>query len=338
MGGLIAALLAPLPHARMYHTISTGFAGLIAARAALQTGRPVAITEHGIYLLERQIEIMMAEWIGDQVETSLALERDTPDLRDVWRRAFEHYGRTCYEMCDPIVALYAANSAVQRRLGAKPERLQVIANGIDVARFADIGNHRDPAHPTVALIGRVVPIKDVKTFINAAALVHAKRPGARFVILGPVDEDLAYANECQALVRELNLEGTVTFEGRVRIDAWMSRIDLVVLTSLSEAQPLVILEAGACGIPIVTPDVGSCRELVEGRGGADSAAGGIVTPPVAPKATAVAIETLLADDHLRDQMGQALRERIVRDYDHDTIIDHYRALYAAGARAPESGD
>ncbi|WP_454278433.1 GT4 family glycosyltransferase PelF [Sphingomonas sp. Marseille-Q8236] len=327
LGGLLAVLTAPLPRARVYHTISTGFAGLLAARARHQTGRPAFITEHGIYLLERQIEVMMAEWIGDQIDTGLQMERSVRDLRDLWVRAFTSYAEACYDACDPIVALYGENNAVQRRLGAKPDRVRAIPNGVDVHRFAHLADARDPARPVVALLGRVVPIKDVKTYIRAAAIVHDARPDIRFVVLGPEDEDPEYAAECAALVAELGLGDALSFEGRVRIEDWMARIDLLVLTSLSEAQPLVILEGGACGIPVVAPDVGSCREMIEGRGGSDSGHGGIVTPLVNPAATAAAIRQILDDPALRDRMGETMRERVKRDYDHPTIIGAYRRLY-----------
>ncbi|MEH3099448.1 GT4 family glycosyltransferase PelF [Sphingomonas adhaesiva] len=334
LGGLLAVLTAPLPPARVYHTISTGFAGLAAARARRETGRPAVITEHGIYLLERQIEVMMAEWIGDQVDTGLELERSVRDLRDLWVRAFSSYATAAYDACDPIVALYGDNSAVQRRLGASPTRLRVIPNGIDARRFAALPDARDPQRPLVALLGRVVPIKDIKTFVRAAAQVHAHRPDVRFAVLGPEDEDADYAAECRALVAELGLDAMFDFAGRVRIDDWLPRVDLLVLTSLSEAQPLVILEGGACGIPVVATDVGSCREMIEGRGLDDGGPGGIVTPLVNPAATADAILRLVEDPRRRRMMGEAMRRRTIRDYDHATIIGAYRNLYAQLASRP----
>ena len=331
LGGLLAVLTAPLPRARVYHTISTGFAGLLAARAARQTGRPAFITEHGIYLLERQIEVMMADWIGDQVDTGLELERDVRDLRDLWVRAFTSYATACYDACDPVIALYRENGEVQRRLGAAPSRLRVIPNGIDAGRFADLPDARDPAQPLVALLGRVVPIKDVKTFIRAAALVHAQAPEVRFAVLGPADEDAEYAAECRDLVAALGIGAVFDFAGRVRIADWLPRVDLLVLTSLSEAQPLVILEGGACGIPVVAPDVGSCREMIEGRG-PDDPHGGIVTPLVNPAATADAILALVKDPNRRAATGEAMRARVRRDYDHPAIIAAYRDIYRALAR------
>lgn len=325
-GGLLACLTTPLPPARVYHTISTGYAGVIAARAQRQTGRPAMITEHGIYLLEREIEVLMADWIGDQIDSGLAVERSVADLRDVWMRAFASYSSACYQACDPIIALYGDNSQVQHRLGAAPDRLRVIPNGIDTRRFETLPDRRDPDRPLVALLGRVVPIKDVKSFIRAAALVHARLPAARLVVLGPLDEDPDYVAECQALVTELGLDDTLRFTGRVAIADWLPRVDVLVLTSLSEAQPLVILEGGACAIPVVAPDVGSCREMIEGRTPGD-AHGGIVTPLVNPEATAAAIIRILADPAVRHAMGQTMRARVLRDYEHDTIIAAYRAVY-----------
>jgi glycosyltransferase involved in cell wall biosynthesis len=328
LGGLLAVLTAPLPRARAYHTISTGFAGLLAARASRQTGRPAFVTEHGIYLLERQIEVMMAEWIGDQVDTGMELERSVRDLRDLWVRAFTSYAGACYDACAPIVALYGENNAVQCRLGASPDRVRAIPNGIDSRRFAGLPDERDPAHPMVALLGRVVPIKDIKTFVRAAAIVHAARPDVRFAVLGPEDEDAEYAGECTRLVADLGIGHVFSFAGRVRIEEWLPRVDLLVLTSLSEAQPLVILEGGACGIPVVAPDVGSCREMIEGRGGRDAEHGGIITPLVNPAATAAAILRIVTEPGLRDRMGQTMRERVMRDYDHASIIGAYSSLYA----------
>ena len=73
LGGLLATLEHPLPRAKVYHTISTGYAGVLAARAALETGRPVILTEHGIYTNERRIELLMADWVADTVDKGHAL-------------------------------------------------------------------------------------------------------------------------------------------------------------------------------------------------------------------------------------------------------------------------
>ncbi len=280
LGGLFAVVEFPLPKAKLYHTISTGYAGLLAARAALETGRPALLTEHGIYTNERRIELLMADWVADTVDKGHALDDPRFDLRDMWVRAFEAYARTCYEGAAEVVTLYEDNQRAERALGADPSRLRVIANGIDLARFAGLEQAADDARPTMALIGRVVPIKDVKTFIAAAHVLRERIPDLRAQILGPLDEDEDYAAECRALVAALGLEGTVEFLGAVDVARHFPDIHVAVLTSLSESQPLVLLEAGAAGVPFVATNVGSCREIIEGRSDESPrlGAGGIVTP------------------------------------------------------------
>jgi polysaccharide biosynthesis protein PelF len=264
LGGLFATLEFPLPKARAYHTISTGYAGVLAARAAIETGRPAVLTEHGIYTNERRIELLMADWVADTVDKGHALDDPRVDLRDMWIQAFEGYARTCYEACTDVVTLYEDNQRAQRVQGATDKQLSVIANGIDLARFAKLKLAADDARPTMALIGRVVPIKDVKSFIAAAHLLKARIPTLHALILGPTDEDPEYFAECERLVRDLNVAETVEFTGTVNIVDFMERIHVCVLTSLSESQPLVILEAGAARIPFVATNVGSCREIIEG--------------------------------------------------------------------------
>jgi glycosyltransferase involved in cell wall biosynthesis len=330
LGGLFAVAEVKLPQARVYHTISTGYAGLLAARAALETGRPALLTEHGIYTNERRIELLMAEWVADNIDKGTSLDDARIDLRDMWVRAFEAYARTCYEACDSIVTLYEDNQRAERALGADPARLKVIANGIDLARFSQLPQAADDARPTMALIGRVVPIKDVKTYIAAARVLKNRIGDLSALVLGPLDEDEGYAAECRALVATLGLEDTVEFTGAVDVAAHFPRIHVAVLTSLSESQPLVLLEAGAAGVPFVATNVGSCREIIEGRSDEKPplGAGGIVTPLVAPEAIADAVGALLADHARRRAAGRTLKARVETYYTSQRAADAYRDLYA----------
>jgi polysaccharide biosynthesis protein PelF len=339
LGGLLATLEFELPPAKVYHTISTGYAGVLAARAALETGRPMVLTEHGIYTNERRIELLMADWVADTVEKGHALDDPRFDLRDMWVRAFEAYSRTCYETATEVVTLFEDNQRAQRLLGASDDRLRVIANGIDLKRFAGLAQAAADARPTMALIGRVVPIKDVKSFISAARILRERIPDLAAVVLGPTDEDPDYFAECEALVRELDLGGCVTFTGPVNIVEYLPQVHVAVLTSLSESQPLVILEAGAAGIPFVATNVGSCREILEGRSDEQPplGPGGIVTDLVAPSQIADAVGRLLLDAGLRQRYGETLRQRVSASYTSAQAAGAYTRLYAsliAGARAP----
>jgi polysaccharide biosynthesis protein PelF len=330
MGGLYSIALAELPAAGCYHALCTGFAGLMLARAKQETGHPCLLTEHGIYTNERRIEISAADWLEDQHSLNLSVDRSRfeKSLRDWWMETFAGYSKLCYEACDQIFTLYEGNLELQIEDGADPKKLNVIPNGIDYERYAAI--ERDQHHPpTVALIGRVVPIKDVKTFIRAISRLKNTVEDLLAWIIGPTDEDPDYFQECRDLVAHAGLDDTAIFTGRVKIDEYLSKIDVIVLTSLSEAQPLVLLEAGAAGIPSVATEVGACREIIEGRSDEDPplGAGGIVCPLSSPREIAQALERLLRDSEFYQACGQTLQTRVRRYYDKSDQHQAYRDVY-----------
>jgi polysaccharide biosynthesis protein PelF len=329
VGGLFHVLTCPLPSARIYHAVSTGYAGLIGARAALETGRSLLITEHGIYSNERRIEILMADWIANSLDTGLDLSDDRKDIRELWARGFESFARIAYSIASEIVALYEANQVFQYALGARPDQLRIIPNGVDIVRFGRI--ERQPhSRPTIAFIGRVTPIKDVQTFIDVADRLRLVYPDLEALLIGPMDEDAEYAEGCIGEVARRGLGDTVTFTGPVNVAEYLGRIDILVLTSISEALPLVVLEAGAAGVPCVATDVGACREILEGRrSDADNIGpGGIVAPVGDSGEIAEAISLLLADPERCRAYGEHLRQRVQAYYRSETIAEAYSAFYA----------
>ena len=328
-GGLIATLSFPLPAARVYHTVSTGYAGLLAARAAVETGRPALITEHGIYTNERRIEILQAEWIVDTLDKGFAIHDPRRDLRDFWTTAFESYARACYEACTEVITLHGANQPAQIMQGASPERMKIIPNGVDFQTLSALPKARTDAPPTVALVGRVVPIKDIKTFIQAIGLLRAQFPDLIALIMGPTDEQPDYYDECRALVASLDLVDRIQFTGQVDIREYFPRIHVNVLTSVSESQPLSVLEAGAAAIPTVATDVGACREILLGRSDEHPAlgAGGVITDVASPEQTAAAIGELLREAERRQRLGSVMQQRVKRYYDLPVVDAAYARIY-----------
>ncbi len=335
-GGLVATLSFPLPPARVYHTVSTGYAGLFAARAAIETGRPALITEHGIYTNERRIEILQADWIVDTLDKGFAIHDPRRDLRDFWSAAFESYARACYGACTEIITLHGANQPAQAGLGAAPARMKIIPNGIDLERFIHLPVAKPDDPLTIALIGRVVPIKDIKTYISAAQILRDQFPGLSALVLGPTDEQPEYYEECKAMVAELGLGDTVRFTGQVDVTEYLPRIHVSVLTSLSESQPLSVLEAGAAAVATVATNVGACREILTGRRDELPALGdgGILTDVASPEQTASAIAMLLRDPARRERYGHVMRERVKQHYDHDLVDAAYAAIYGRHKDAP----
>lgn len=336
-GGLYSLMLADIPDADVYHALSTGYAGVFAARAKLEKNRPMLLTEHGIYTNERRIEIASAEWIEEAIQRALTVDETRSSLRDFWIDSFTNYSRVCYEAADEIITLYSGNQIAQLADGADQNKMVIIPNGVDVERFSAI-ERKSSANPTIALIGRVVPIKDIKSFIRACGQLSNQLPGLKAYIMGSHDEDGEYYEECAEMVEHMSLQNVVKFTGQVNIDDYLPEIDVIVMTSISEAQPLVILEAGAAGIPCVATNVGACSEMILGHAGEEPelGAGGAIVPLSNPLATANALFELLTNDAKYASCSDAIRKRVSTHYTKEMQHGSYRELYdnyvAMGAR------
>ena len=175
----------------------------------------------------------------------------------------------------------------------------------------------------------MVPIKDVKSYIMACDILRKKFPDLLAYVLGPTDEDTTYFQECLEMVNFLNLNETVIFTGRVQIKDYLEHIEVNVLTSISEGQPLVILELAAVGIPSVATNVGACAELILGNPleFPKLKPGGAVTPLSNPAATAKEVGELLTDSFWHQQCSQACKERVLKYYNKPDLIRRYRDLY-----------
>lgn len=281
----LAKIARGLPEAKVYHSISTGYAGFLGALCHQKTKRPYLLTEHGIYTKERKIDLSQANWIPDSHSAfNASLHKKMEMTRGIWIRFFEQLGLTVYHHADKIIALYEGNSQRQIQDGA-------------------------PAHKTppavVGLIGRIVPIKDIKTFIRSMRIAINKNPVLEGWIIGPAEENPDYLDECKTLVDSLNLTGKVKFLGMQNVTEILPKLGVVILTSISEAQPLVLLEAMAAGIPCIATEVGSCREILYGMSTDDRNLGscGLIIPIASPSACAGAIETMLNDQLKWLEMG-----------------------------------
>lgn len=328
---------ARLPKARVYHTICTGFAGLMAVLASIRMNRPMLLTEHGIYTKERKIEVAQSKWIHNEQEDRLRIERELGTFQNLWIQIFESFSRLTYAHAHRVITLYEGNRQMQLLGGSDPERTEVIPNGITLSRYENLKPRADTYEDergaegqfAIGFVGRVVPIKDVKTFIRAIKIVTQDVPGIKAFIIGPDDESPEYARECRELVKMLGLNPVITFTGKVNVSEYYAKLDLLVLTSVSEAQPLVLLEANCAGIPVVASDVGACSELLHGRTPEDEALGpsGYITRPAEPMDTAQGILTILLNPKLRRAMSLSGRERVNRFYAEADLIDRYKALY-----------
>lgn len=328
---ILSRIVADAPKAALYHSVSTGYAGFLGAMLKSHTGKPYIISEHGIYTKERELDLAQVEWIPQDLDPfKVGLNDNMNYLRSVWIRFFASLGRMAYGAADEVFTLYDGNRQRQLRDGANDDRLSIIPNGVAVKRFASVRRSEQAAVPPVlALIGRVVPIKDIKNFIRAMRIVRARMPEAEGWLFGPEDEDEAYTLECRQLVESLGLSHVVKFMGFGKPEEIFPQVGLSVLTSVSEGQPLVVLEGFAAGIPAVTTDVGSCRELIQGVGAEDRELGkaGDVVPIADPAAFAEAAIALLSDREAWDNASRAAVARVEAYYDEVDMIARYQAVY-----------
>jgi glycosyltransferase involved in cell wall biosynthesis len=330
-----------LPKARVYHSISTGYAGLLGAMAQMTNKRPLLLTEHGIYFKERKIEISQAEWIFDAENRPTRVERKLNTFQDIWIQIFRGLSLLTYRSCERIFTLYEGNRALEIADGAPPERIEIIPNGINLEVYQKLAEQRrfspDQAVYAIGFVGRVVPIKDVKTFIRACKIVSMRLKNLKVYVMGPTEEDEDYFEECKKLVALLELQNIFEFTGKVRVLDYYPKLDVMVLTSVSEGQPLVILEANCAGLPAVASDVGSCRELLEGRTPEDQALGpsGLVTRAADPMDTAKAILTILTDHELRQRMSVSGLKRVAAFYRESDLNAKYSSIYKHYMEQPD---
>jgi glycosyltransferase involved in cell wall biosynthesis len=328
---LVTLLEASVPRARIYHSVSTGYAGVVAAVASQRTGRPMLLTEHGIYAREREMELARATWISERIADPRVPTQTLSPLRRLWSRFFLRLSQIAYQQASSIVTLSEVNRTKQLADGAARARTAIIPNGVDTDHMIEVMGTPVPRAPgaplRVGFVGRVVPIKDVVTFIKACDLALADVQLTADLI-GPAEEDPAYAERCRDLVATLGRTEEIRFVGPRPLAEIYSHLDVVVLTSFSEGQPLVILEAHAAGVPVIATDVGACREMLEGTpADAHLGPGGIVTRVAAAEETAAALVRLARDPALQRKLGEAGRARVQASYTKEAMIGSYRALY-----------
>jgi glycosyltransferase involved in cell wall biosynthesis len=207
-----------------------------------------------------------------------------------------------------------------------PKKIVVIRNGVDVARFAeavpaDVTTLGIPRGSQVLLtIGRLDRQKGLATLIDAATIVAPRFPQAHFLLVG----DGPQRTDLDHLIREKGLAGRIHLAGwRPDVPELLAAGTALILPSLWEGLPNVVLEAMAAGLPVVATRVEGTSELViDGRTG-------LLVPAQAPQDLAFAIEQILSDPAHARTMGQSARERATAEFSWDKMVDQYCELYGS---------
>jgi glycosyltransferase involved in cell wall biosynthesis len=191
--------------------------------------------------------------------------------------------------------------------------------GIDVRKFQPVNS---PAGSLViALVGRMLRDKGVCEFVEAAHRLHDAGVAARFVLVGYPDPENPSS---------IPLEQLRSWHGQKGVEWWgweedmiwtWHQVHIACLPSYREGLPKALLEAAACGLPIVTTDAVGCREVVRNGGN------GLLVPIGDAQALADALRTLIFDADLRRRMGEESRARAEREFCSERVISETLAVY-----------
>ncbi len=229
--------------------------------------------------------------------------------------------------------LFAVSQATKDEMldaGIPDSKISVLYNGIDTETWSR--EHvqttlRDelgipPSSPVIGYVGRIMPEKDLETWIRSAAIVAKQYPQATFVLVGE-GRDGTTLDGLKALAASLGIADQLIFPGfRRDLPQVYAAFDVFVMSSLREGLPNSILEAMALGVPVVTTDVAGAKELVANE------ETGFVVDQKDFNHLASSILKILDQDSVRLQMGQAGRHRVETQFSFLQRLRRIEDLYA----------
>jgi glycosyltransferase involved in cell wall biosynthesis len=230
---------------------------------------------------------------------------------------------------DHLIAVSQATKEEMTAAGVPAAIISVIHNAIDTEAWSPSRATTDlreelglgDGFPIVGYVGRIMPEKDLETWLRAAAVVARKYPLARFVLVGE-GRDGTMLSQLRQLATELGIAERVSFPGyRENLPPVYATFDIFMLSSRREGLPNSILEAMAMGLPVVSTDVAGTKELVIH----DET--GFILPQGDVLGLARAIMALIDNDQLRWHMGQAGRRRVVREFSFARRLQRIESLY-----------
>jgi len=212
--------------------------------------------------------------------------------------------------------------------GSQPSKIRVIYNGINLENFSleegcekILSRYRISNDEIVVLyLGRLVSIKRPRDLIIAFSEVANKIKKSRLIIAGKGNEE----ENLKKLVSKLKLEDKVIFTGFVSgKEKWclLKRCDMLVLPSIIEASPTAVIEAMACGKPVIATNIKALAEMI------NNGVTGILVPACSPKHLAEAIIHLALNPEKRERMGTMARKVVEEKFNMKRIASQYMELY-----------
>ncbi len=237
--------------------------------------------------------------------------------------------------------LIAVSETVCRQLLAKGigrrDQWRVIPLGLDLSELARLPFPNGQSRVRFGMIGRLVPIKNPRLFLDALHRTINRHPGRS--VSGMIVGDGPLRKTLEHETRQLGLEGIVRFAGwQQDLPSVYEALEAACLTSWNEGTPVALIEAMAAGRPVIATDVGGVRDLLEA--GSDSPAPiaqgaflvaqqGILVRAGDAEGFSAALSALADDAGLRSRLGQAARAHVIQRYSQERLIADITALYEA---------
>lgn len=219
-----------------------------------------------------------------------------------------------------VVTVSKANAEyLQGHFQVPSAHLRIIPCGVNTRLFKPAPRPA-AAPPLIVCVARHVVVKNIQLLLRACGILLSRSVPFRCVILG----DGPCRQELEALSVELGLGGIVQMPGAAEqrdVLRWLQQADIAALSSANEGLPVCLMEAGACGLPVVATSVGGVPELIE------HGLTGLLTQPGDPAAFANALQQLLLDPALRSKMGSAARSRIEEFFSLDQQVSQLLELW-----------
>ena len=221
-----------------------------------------------------------------------------------------------------IIVQNRDDEAALIRMGAvKPNVRVVPSSGVDCRRFRPRTEPPPVSRPRKRIVfcGRLLWDKGLAELVEAAGILRGS--GLEFIAAGAPDPGNPAAVPIET-IRDWESQGLVQFPGHIEdMPGLFAKADIFVLPSYREGLPRSLIEAGACGLPLIATDVPGCRDVI--TNGLD----GILVPPRDASALADAIWQLVSDADLASRFGVAARERVLRSFDDNILIKHTLDVY-----------
>jgi glycosyltransferase involved in cell wall biosynthesis len=225
-----------------------------------------------------------------------------------------------------LVCISDAVLEFTRASGACPRDRRRIHNALDLETVRAVRPSLPPGPPRAGIVGRVMPRKGQKHFIEAARIVREAVPEVELYIIGrATGEDRAYEEECRALAAGLGLDGSIRWTGYVEEPlGLMASLDACVHAAV-EPEPFgrVVIECLALGVPVVATAVGGPVEIIE------DGVSGFLVPPADPGRIAARVIDLLRDRGLAERIRRGGRERVERAFGLEGYIREIEGVYEA---------